>query len=148
MKFYYRQVNKICLLFIKDWKNFREGVILAIYLNKEHDLNKKYEEHDELLTPLMVLLNNVLDYKGKQRIIEEYGLNTKKIESEVKDMCDLGESIALEARNEGKQIERKEKNIAHVKKLMIGLQMSFKEAVCLLEIPEKEIKEIEKYFQS
>lgn len=139
MKFYYRQVNKICLLFIKDWKNFREVVILAIYLNKEHD---------ELLTPLMVLLNNVLDYKGKQRIIEEYGLNTKKIESEVKDMCDLGESIVLEARNEGKQIERKEKNISHVKKLMIGLQMSFKEAINLLEIPEKEVKEIEKYFQS
>ena len=91
---------------------YYKGVILAIYLNKEHD---------ELLTPLMVLLNNVLDYKEKQRIIEEYGLNTKKIESEVKDMCDLGESIVLEARNEGKQIERKEKNIAHVKKLMIGL---------------------------
>ena len=139
MKFYYRQVNKICLLFIKDWKNFREVVILAIYLNKEHD---------ELLTPLMVLLNNVLDYKGKQRIIEEYGLNTKKIEREVKDMCDLGESIALEARNEGKQIERKENNIAHIKKLMIGLQMSFKEEINLLEIPEKEVKEIEKYFQS
>lgn len=139
MKFYYRQVNKICLLFIKDWKNFREVVILVVYLNKEHD---------ELLTPLMVLLNNVLDYKGKQRIIEEYGLNTKKIESEVKDMCDLGKSIVLEARNEGKQIERKEKNIAHVKKLMIGLQMSFKEAINLLEIPEKEVKEIEKYFQS
>ena len=62
-------------------------------------------------------------------------------------MCDLGESIALEARNEGKQIERKEKNIA-CKKLMIGLQMSFKEAINLLEIPEKEVKEIEKYFQS
>ena len=96
----------------------------------------------------MVLLNNVLDYKGKQRIIEEYGLNTKKIEREVKDMCDLGESIALEARNEGKQIERKENNIAHIKKLMIGLQMSFKEEINLLEIPEKEVKEIEKYFQS
>lgn len=50
----------------------------------------------------------------------------------------LGESIALEARNEGtKQIERKERNIAHVKKLMIGLQMSFKEAINLLEMPEK-----------
>ena len=118
---------------------YDKGVILAIYLNKEHD---------ELLTPLMVLLNNVLDYKEKQRIIEEYGLNTKKIESEVKDMCDLGESIVLEARNEGKQIERKEKNIEYVRKLMERLQMSFKEAVCLLEIPEKEIKEIEKYFQS
>ena len=118
---------------------YDKGVILAIYLNKEHD---------ELLTPLMVLLNNVLDYKEKQRIIEEYGLNTKKIESEVKDMCDLGESIALEARNEVKQIELKEKNIANVKKLMIGLQMSFKEAINLLETPEKEVKEIEKYFQS
>ena len=63
-------------------------------------------------------------------------------------MCDLGESIVLEARNEGKQIERKEKNIEYVRKLMERLQMSFKEAVSLLEIPEKEIKEIEKYFQS
>ncbi|MDO5811462.1 MAG: hypothetical protein Q4Q31_00070 [Bacillota bacterium] len=127
-----------------------------IYLNKEHDLNKKYEEYDELLTPLMVLLNNVLDYKGKQMIIEEYGFDTKKIESEVKDMCDLGESIVLEARNEGisqgidqgKQIERKEKNIEYVKKLMARLQMSFKEVVNVLEMPEKEVKEIEKYFQS
>ena len=68
MKFYYRQVNKIYLLFIKDWKNFREVVILVVYLNKEHDLNKKYEECDALLTPLMVFLNNVLDYKGKQEL--------------------------------------------------------------------------------
>ncbi len=127
---------------------YDKGVILVIYLNKEHDLNKKYEVYDELLTPLMVFLNNVLDYKGKQIIIEEYGFDTERIESEVKDMCNLGESIALEARNEGKQIERKEKNIEHVKKLMIGLQMSFKEAINLLEIPEKEVKEIEKYFQS
>ena len=63
-------------------------------------------------------------------------------------MCDYANYLERKARNEGKQIERKEKNIAHVKKLMIGLQMSFKEAVSLLEIPEKEIKEIEKYFQS
>ena len=124
---------------VEEKEIYDKGVILAIYLNKEHD---------ELLTPLMVLLNNVLDYKEKQRIIEEYGLNTKKIESEVKDMCDLGESIVLEARNEGKQIERKEKNIEYVRKLMERLQMSFKEAVSLLEIPEKEIKEIGKYFQS
>ncbi|HJI23192.1 MAG TPA: hypothetical protein OIL79_13510 [Coprobacillaceae bacterium] len=50
--------------------------------------------------------------------------------------------------NQGKKIERKEKNIEYVRKLMERLQMSFKEAICLLEIPEKEIKEIEKYFQS
>ena len=50
--------------------------------------------------------------------------------------------------NQGKKIERKEKNIEYVRKLMERLQMSFKEVVSLLEIPEKEIKEIEKYFQS
>ena len=152
MNVYETNERIICGTTVEEKEIYDKGVILAIYLNKEHDLNKKYEEHDELLTPLMVLLNNVLDYEGKQRIIEEYGFDTKKIESEVKDMCDLGESIALEARNEGitqgKQMERKEKNIEHVKKLMIGLQMSFKEAVNLLEIPEKEVKEIEKYFQS
>lgn len=139
MNVYETNERIICGTTVEEKEIYDKGVILAIYLNKEHG---------ELLTPLTVLLNNVLDYKGKQRIIEEYGLNTKKIESEVKDMCDLGESIVLEARNEGKQIERKEKNIAHVKKLMIGLQMSFKEAINLLEIPEKEVKEIEKYFQS
>lgn len=146
MKFYYRQVNKICLLFIKDWKNFREVVILAIYLNKEHG---------ELLTPLTVLLNNVLDYKGKQRIIKEYGLNTKKIESEVKDMCDLSESIALEARNEGitqgikqgKQMERK-KNIEHVRSVINELNCSYQRARDILRLSEDERKDIEKYFQS
>ena len=112
MNVYETNERIICGTTVEEKEIYDKGVILAIYLNKEHD---------ELLTPLTVLLNNVLDYKGKQRIIEEYGLNTKKIESEVKDMCDLGESIVLEARNEGKQIERKEKNIAHVKKLMIGL---------------------------
>ena len=50
--------------------------------------------------------------------------------------------------NRGKKRERKEKNIEYVRRLMERLQMSFKEAVSLLEMPEKEIKEIEKYFQS
>ena len=105
----------ICGATVEEKEVYDKEVILVVYPNKEHDLNKKYDVYDELLTPLMAFLNNVLDYNGKQRIIEEYGFDTKKIESEVKDICDLGESIALEARNEGKQIERKEKNIAHVK---------------------------------
>lgn len=115
MKAYETNERIICGATVEEKEIYDKEVILVVYPNKEHDLNKKYEVYDELLTPLMVFLNNVLDYNGKQRIIEEYGFDTKKIESEVKDICDLGESIALEARNEGKQIERKEKNIAHVK---------------------------------
>ena len=60
----------------------------------------------------------------------------------------LKEKQEMKRINQGKKIERKEKNIEYVRKLMERLQMSFKEAGCLLEIPEKEIKEIEKYFQS
>ncbi len=123
-----------------------------IYLNKEHDLNKKYEVYDELLTPLMVLLNNVLDYKGKQRIIEEYGLNTKKIESEVKEMCDYANYLERKARNEGinrgKKIERKEKNIEHVRSVMNELNCSYQRAMDILRLSEDERKDIEKYFQS
>ena len=59
--------------------------------------------------------------------------DTKKIESEVKDICDLGESIALEARNEGisqginqgKQMERKENNRKLISNLMSSLNISF-----------------------
>ena len=74
--------------------------------------------------------------------------DTKKIESEVKDICDLGESIALEARNEGKQIERKEKNIEHVRSVMNELDCSYQRAMDILRLSEDERKDIEKYFQS
>ena len=121
-----------------------------IYLNQKHDTTKKYPKHDEVLMLLVVFLNNRIDYQGKKEIIKGYGF--KKIEREVKEMCDYANYLERKARNEGinqgKKIERKEKNIEYVRKLMERLQMSFKEAVSLLEIPEKEIKEIEKYFQS
>lgn len=59
-------------------------------------------------------------------------------------MCNLGEVLELEARQE----ESKRKNVEYVKKLMSKLKMSFKEAIVFLEIPEDEEKEIEKYFKS
>ena len=133
----------ICGATVEEKEVYDKEVILVVYPNKEHDLNKKYEVYDELLTPLMVFLNNVLDYNGKQRIIEEYGFDTKKIESEVKDMCDLGESIALEARDEGitqgikqgKQMERK-KNIEHVRSVINELNCSYQRARDILRLSE------------
>ena len=131
-------------------ENYDEEELVMIYLNQKHDTTKKYLKHDEVLMPLVVFLNNRIDYQGKKEIIKEYGF--KETEREVKEMCDYANYLERKARNEGinrgKKIERKEKNIEYVRKLMERLQMSFKEAVCLLEIPEKEIKEIEKYFQS
>ena len=131
-------------------ENYDEEELVMIYLNQKHDTTKKYPKHDEVLMPLVVFLNNRIDYQGKKEIIKEYGF--KETEREVKEMCDYANYLERKARNEGinrgKKIERKEKNIEYVRKLMERLQMSFKEAVSLLEIPEKEIKEIEKYFQS
>ena len=126
---------------------------IVIYLDKEHDTSKKYQEYDEILTPLVVFLNNILDYQGKIRIMKEYGF--KEIEKEVREVCDyanilekeyLIKGIGIGVENgieQGTQNER----IKNIRKLMIKLKMSFKEAIQFLDIPEDEVKEIEKYFK-
>ena len=126
---------------------------IVIYLDKEHDTNKKYQEYDEVLTPLVVLLNNILDYQGKIRIMKEYGF--KEIEKEVREVCDYANMLEKEYLNKGigigveKGIEQGTQNerIKNIRKLMIKLKMSFKEAIQFLDIPEDEVKEIEKYFK-
>lgn len=127
---------------------------IVIYLDKEHDTSKKYQEYDEILTPLVVFLNNILDYQGKIRIMKEYGF--KEIEKEVRDVCDYANILEKEYLNKGigigveKGIEQGTQNerIKNIRKLMIKLKMSFKEAIQFLDIPEDEVKEIEKYFKS
>lgn len=127
---------------------------IVIYLDKEHDTNKKYQEYDEILTPLVVFLNNILDYQGKIRIMKEYGF--KEIEKEVREVCDYANILEKEYLNKGigigveKGIEQGTQNerIKNIRKLMIKLKMSFKEAIQFLDIPEDEVKEIEKYFKS
>ena len=126
---------------------------IVIYLDKEHDTSKKYQEYDEVLTPLVVFLNNILDYQGKIRIMKEYGF--KEIEREVREVCDYANMLEKEYLNKGigigveKGIEQGTQNerIKNIRKLMIKLKMSFKEAIQFLDIPEDEVKEIEKYFK-
>ena len=126
---------------------------IVIYLDKEHDTNKKYQEYDEVLTPLVVFLNNILDYQVKIRIMKEYGF--KEIEREVREVCDYANILEKEYLNKGigigveKGIEQGTQNerIKNIRKLMIKLKMSFKEAIQFLDIPEDEVKEIEKYFK-
>ena len=126
---------------------------IVIYLDKEHDTNKKYQEYDEVLTPLVVFLNNILDYQGKIRIMKEYRF--KEIEKEVREVCDYANILEKEYLNKGigigveKGIEQGTQNerIKNIRKLMIKLKMSFKEAIQFLDIPEDEVKEIEKYFK-
>lgn len=126
---------------------------IVIYLDKEHDTSKKYQEYDEILTPLVVFLNNILDYQGKMRIMKEYRF--KEIEKEVREVCDYANILEKEYLNKGigigveKGIEQGTQNerIKNIRKLMIKLKMSFKEAIQFLDIPEDEVKEIEKYFK-
>ena len=126
---------------------------IVIYLDKEHDTSKKYQEYDEILTPLVVFLNNILDYQGKIRIMKEYGF--KEIEKEVREVCDYANILEKEYLNKGigigveKGIEQGTQNerIKNIRKLMIKLKMSFKEAIQFLDIPEDEVKEREKYFK-
>ena len=117
-----------------------------IYLNKEHDTNEKYIIYDNILTPLVAFLNNVLSYQEKRRSMKEYGFNV--IDKEVEKMCNLGEMIEREAIQKTKQSERKKRNIMVVKNLIHNLNTTFSNAVELLGLPQQEIDEIKKYFQS
>lgn len=125
---------------------YDKGVLIMIYLNKEHDTNEKYIIYDNILTPLVAFLNNVLSYQEKRKIMKEYGFNV--IDKEVEKMCNLGEMIEKEAIQKTKQSERKKRNIMVVKNLIHNLNTTFSNAVELLGLPQQEIDEIKKYFQS
>ena len=63
---------------------------------------------------------------------------------DIKEYLNKGIGIGVEKGIEqGTQNER----IKNIRKLMIKLKMSFKEAIQFLDIPEDEVKEIEKYFK-
>lgn len=131
-------------------ENYDKEELVMIYLNQKHDTTKKYPKHDEVLMPLVVFLNNRIDYQGKKEIIKGYGF--KETEREVKEMCDYANYLERKARNEGisqgKKIERKEKNIEHVRNVMNELNCSYQRATNILKLSENEKKSIDKYFQS
>ena len=56
----------------KKKTNYDEEELVMIYLNQKHDTIKKYPKHDEVLMPLVVFLNNRIDYQGKKEIIKIY----------------------------------------------------------------------------
>ena len=111
-------------------ENYDEEELIMICLNQKHDTIKKYPKHDEVLMPLVVFLNNRIDYQGKN--LERKERNE-------------GMSQVI---NQGKKIERKEKNIEHVRNVMNELNCSYQRATNVLKLSENEKKSIEKYFQS
>jgi len=131
-------------------ENYDEEELIMICLNQKHDTTKKYPKHDEVLMPLVAFLNNRIDYQGKKEIIKGYGF--KEIEREVKEMCDYANYLERKARNEGinqgisqvinqgKKIERKEKNIEHVRNVMNELNYSYQRATNILKLSENEKK--------
>ena len=131
-------------------ENYDKEELVMIYLNQKHDTTKKYPKHDEVLMPLVAFLNNRIDYQGKKKIIKGYGF--KETEREVKEMCDYANYLERKARNEGinqgisqvinqgKKIERKEKNIEHVRNVMNELNYSYQRATNILKLSENEKK--------
>ncbi|MBS6797074.1 MAG: hypothetical protein KH215_05450, partial [Coprobacillus sp.] len=123
---------------IERIETYDKGVLIMIYLNKEHDTNEKYIIYDNILTPLVAFLNNVLSYQEKRKIMKEYGFNV--IDKEIEKMCNLGEMIEREA--------KQAKNIEHLQNVMHELQCSLEKAMDILKLTDEERKEIKKYFQA
>ena len=121
---------------------------LMIYLSKGHSPNDKYESYDEILMPIGALLNNTLNYQEKNEVIKEYGLEYEEFEERMRDMCNLGEVIELEALEKGTKKGTQKERIRSIKNIMTKLKISFKEAIAFLEIPEDEVLELEDAFNN
>ena len=122
---------------IERIETYDKGVLIMIYLNKEHDTNEKYIIYDNILTPLVAFLNNVLSYQEKRKIMKEYGFNV--IDKEVEKMCNLGEMIEREA--------KQAKNYRTFTKCNAWAQCSLEKAMDILKLTDDEREEIKKYFQ-
>ena len=117
---------------------------LMIYLSKGHSPNNKYESYDEILMPIGALLNNTLNYQEKNEVIKEYGLDDEEFKERMRDMCNLGEALELEARQE----ESKRKDVEHVRNIIDEFHCSLEKAMDILKLTEKERQEIMPYFQA
>jgi predicted transposase YdaD len=89
---------------LEDKTSYDKIAIGTIYLGKNHKVEERYEEMDELMTPLTILFtNNINDAKEKIRILDdEYGIKlSEESKGEVKDMCNLSEGIEMDALDRG-----------------------------------------------
>ena len=113
---------------------------LMIYLSKGHSPNDKYESYDEILMPIGALLNNTLNYQEKNKVIKEYSLDDEEFEERMRDMCNLGEALELEA------IESE--RVRNIRNIIDEFHCSLEKAMDILKLTEKERQEIMPYFQA
>ena len=109
-------------------ENYDKEELVMIYLNQKHDTTKKYPKHDEVLMPLVVFLNNRIDYQGKKEIIKGYGF--KETEREVREICAVISIkqmyilvlcfIILDLSVDGKEIKKKETRYGRYRKKKDG----------------------------
>ena len=74
----------------EDVENYDKMIIILVYLSNKHEIEKKYEKYDEILTPLSVLItNNIKEASKKKEIMEGYGFQlSETMKKELRDERD------------------------------------------------------------
>ena len=93
---------------------------------------------------MLLAIQNLIEYLNRNYF------NDDKLEEEVITMTKSLYDPEVEKQGIQKGIEQGTQNerIKNIRKLMIKLKMTFKEAIQFLDILKDEVKEIEKYFKS
>lgn len=129
------QINEKQLIgnYHEDIENYDKMSIILIYLSSQHELEVKYAKHDEVLTPLSLLLtNNIKEASKKKEIMErDYDFQFNEgLKEGIKDMCNLSDGIELmaierttkkvtaEVTEKVTEEVTKKNNLLHVKNLM------------------------------
>ena len=139
--------------YAEDIENYDKISIIIVYLSGMHEHIDKYDTHDEILTPLSLLLtNNIKEAKKKKEIMErEYGFDfDERFKKEMKDMCNLSDGIEQAAieRTTKKVTEEVTKKVTdevtenvtimYIKNLMDEGDMTMIEAMDLLKLSKEQ----------
>ena len=115
----------------------KDGCINQLKIAENH-LSGNYEEKIESYD------KEEQQIAEKNEVIKEYGLDDEEFKERMRDMCNLGEALELEARQE----ESKRKDVEHVRNIIDEFHCSLEKAMDILKLTEKERQEIMPYFQA
>ena len=132
-------------------QNYKSNICkIRIYISKYHQLKNGYEQHNEILTLMYIILNYHMKAKHKIRLLEKY-INDREIDRGLEIMCNLSQAIEMDVKEKTvRKVTRevtRQNNISAVYSVMKNLNVSLDEAMDILGIPKSKRLYLEEYFK-
>lgn len=132
-------------------QNYKSNICkIRIYISKYHQLKNGYEQHNEILTLMYIILNYHMKAKHKIRLLEKY-INDREIDRGLEIMCNLSQAIEMDVKEKTvRKVTRevtRQNNISAAYSVMKNLNVSLDVAMDILGIHKRERIYLEEYLK-